>query len=125
VDRDGTLRSIGASPFPNRQTAPCWMVISPDGRYLFAVNTPVSSISRYEIVADGALDLLGSITMNDPTGLRPIDVGIAPAGDVLYVVGADAGVVSSFVVDGGNLTELPTSPVALPDGATPFGIAVT
>ncbi|MDQ2655710.1 MAG: beta-propeller fold lactonase family protein [Chloroflexota bacterium] len=125
VDRDGTLRAIGASPFPNRQTAPCWMVISPDGRYLFAVNTPVSSISRYAILADGGLDLLGSIIMNDPTGLQPIDVGIAPAGDVLYVVGAGAGVVSSFAVDGGNLTELPTSPVELPDGATPFGIAVT
>jgi 6-phosphogluconolactonase (cycloisomerase 2 family) len=125
VDRDGTLRSIGASPFPNRLTAPCWMAISPDGRYLFAVNTPVSSISRYEILAGGALDLLGNTIMNDPTGLQPIDVGIAPDGDFLYVVGAGSGVVSLFAVDGGNLTELPSSPVALPDGATPFGIAVT
>lgn len=125
VGSDGTLRAIGASPFPNRQTAPCWMDITPDGRYLFTINTPLSSISRYTILGDGALDLLGSITFNDPTGLRPIDARLAPAGDYLYVVGADAGVVSVIAVEGGNLTELPTSPIALPEGTTPFGIAVT
>jgi 6-phosphogluconolactonase len=125
VDSDGSLRAIGASPYPNRQTAPCWMDITPDGRYLFTINTPVSSVSRYEILADGSLDLLGSTTFNDPTGLRPIDVHFDPAGEHLYVIGADAGVVSILTVDGGNLTELPTSPVALPEGTTPFGIAVT
>jgi DNA-binding beta-propeller fold protein YncE len=101
------------------------MDITPDGRYLFTINTPVSSVSRYEILADGSLDLLGSTTFNDPTGLRPIDTRLDPEGEDLYVLGADAGVVSIFAVDGGNLTELPTSPVALPDGTTPFGIAVT
>jgi len=125
VSSDGSLRAIGASPFPNRQTAPCWMDIAPDGRYLFAINTPVSSVSRYEILADGSLDLLGNTTFNDPTGLRPIDARLDPEGEHLYVIGADAGVVSIFTVSGGNLTELATSPVALPEGTTPFGIAVT
>jgi 6-phosphogluconolactonase len=35
----GTLTSIGASPDANQQTAPCWVIISPDGQCLFAVNT--------------------------------------------------------------------------------------
>jgi 6-phosphogluconolactonase (cycloisomerase 2 family) len=125
VDSDGSLRAIGASPYPNRQTAPCWMDITPDGRYLFTINTPVSSVSRYEILANGSLDLLGSTTFNDPTGLRPIDARIDPEGEHLYVIGADAGVVSIFAIDGGTLAELPSSPVALPEGTTPFGIAVT
>jgi 6-phosphogluconolactonase (cycloisomerase 2 family) len=125
VPSDGVLHAIGASPFPSRQTASCWMDITPDGHYLFTINTPLSSISRFEILADGSLALLGSTTFNDPTGLRPIDARLDPEGDHLYVVGADAGVVSIFTVDGGNLTELPTSPVALPAGVTPFGIAVT
>jgi hypothetical protein len=30
-----------------------------------------------------------------------------------------------FAVDGGNLTELASSPVSLPAGATPAGIVVT
>jgi hypothetical protein len=33
--------------------------------------------------------------------------------------------VSIFAVDGGDLTELSASPVALPAGATPFGVVVT
>jgi 6-phosphogluconolactonase (cycloisomerase 2 family) len=125
VDRDGTLRPIGASPYPNRQTAPCWLAITPDGRYLFTINTPLSSVSRYEILDDGSLDLLGNTILNDPTGLRPIDARVDPTGAFLYVLGADAGVISILAVDGGNLLELPSSPVALPDGVTPFGIAVT
>jgi 6-phosphogluconolactonase len=125
VDSAGSLHAIDASPYPNRQTAPCWMDITPDGRYLFAINTPVSSVSRYEILTDGSLELLGSTTFNDPTGLRPIDARLDPEGEHLYVIGADAGVVSILAVDGGNLTELLSSPVALPEGTTPFGIAVT
>jgi 6-phosphogluconolactonase (cycloisomerase 2 family) len=125
VSDDGTLHAIGASPFPNRQTAPCWMDMAPDGRYLFTINTPVSSVSRYEILADGALDLLGSTTFSDPTGLRPIDARLTPRGDYLYVIGAGAGTVSILAVDGGTLSELATSPVMLPPGTAPFGIAVT
>ena len=125
VDNDGSIHAIGASPYPNRQTASCWMDITPDGRYLFAINTPVSSVSSYVILVDGSLELLGSTTFNDPTGLRPIDARLDPEGKHLYVIGADAGVVSILAVDGGNLTELPSSPVALPEGTTPFGIAVT
>ena len=44
---DGTLTSIGTSPFPDLQTAPCWVEISHDGQYLFTVNTAVQTISRY------------------------------------------------------------------------------
>src|SRR5271165_4203088 len=35
----GQLSSIGSSPFADGQTAPCWVEISHDGKYLFTVNT--------------------------------------------------------------------------------------
>jgi hypothetical protein len=41
------------------------------------------------------------------------------------MVDAGLSAVSVFAVDGGNWTELSASPVALPTGATPFGIVVT
>ena len=44
---DGTLTSIGASPFGDVQNAPCWLTITADGQFLFAVNTASGSISRY------------------------------------------------------------------------------
>ena len=46
-------------------------------------------------------------------------------GKNLYVVDAGLATVSAFAVEEGNLTELDSSPFALPAGATPFGIVVT
>ena len=40
VARDATLTAINGSPFADNQTAPCWVAITPDGKYLFAVKTP-------------------------------------------------------------------------------------
>src|SRR5205823_13608711 len=60
---DGSLSSIGASPFADLQTAPCWVEISHDGRYLFTANTASGSISRYAIEAGGSLELLGSTSL--------------------------------------------------------------
>jgi len=46
------LRPIGPSPYADSQTAPCWVEISHDGRYLFTVNTGSASISSYSINPD-------------------------------------------------------------------------
>ena len=124
VASDGSLTSIGASPFPDLQTAPCWVEISHDGRFLFTVNTAVPSISRYRIAASGRLILLGTSAFNLPGGLGPVDARLAPDGRTLWVVDAGAAKVSGFRVRGGNLTELHSSPTSLPAGATPFGIVV-
>jgi 6-phosphogluconolactonase len=123
--RDGTLTSIGSSPFADQQTAPCWVEISHDGRYLFAVNTAQPSISSYAINRDGTLTLLGSTPFRNPTRLGPVDARLSPDGDTLFVVDGGTSQVSAFRVHGGSLTELPSSPTALPAGATPFGIVVS
>jgi len=121
---DGTLTSIGSSPYPDLQTAPCWVEISHDGKYLFTVNTASKSISRYSIAANGSLTLLGSTPFN--VGVAgPTDARLSPDGSTLWVVEAGTRAVGAFAVDGGNLTVLPSSQTALPVGATPFGIVVT
>jgi 6-phosphogluconolactonase len=120
---DGALTSIGPSPFPNEQTAPCWVEISHDGQFLFAVNTVSRSISRYSIAAGGSLTLLQS-TPIEAAG-NPEDARLSSDGATLWVVDPSADTVSGFVVDGGSLTELPTSPTPAPVGATPSGIVVT
>jgi 6-phosphogluconolactonase (cycloisomerase 2 family) len=124
VGHDATLTPIGASPFADQQTAPCWVEVSHDGRYLFAINTASTSISRYSIAGDGSLTLLGSTPFKSPTGLRPFDARLDPSGAFLYVVDAGAKAVSVFAVDDGHLTELASSPVAIPGGVAPFGIIV-
>jgi 6-phosphogluconolactonase len=124
VSPNGTLDSIGSSPFADLQTAPCWVEISHDGRYLFAVNTAVPSISRYAITDGGSLRLIGSTPFRNPAGLSPVDARLSPDGGTLWVVGSKGVTLSGFRVRGGDLSELPSSPTPLPAGATPFGVVV-
>jgi 6-phosphogluconolactonase (cycloisomerase 2 family) len=121
---DGTLTSIGASPFANHQTAPCWVEISHDGRYLFTVNTAVATISSYSIAWDGSLALLGSTPISAPVG-SPEDARLSPDGSTLWVVDPKANAISAFSVDDGTLTALPNSSTVTAPGAAPTGIVVT
>ena len=118
VKPSGELTSIGSSPFADEQTAPCWVEISHDGRYLFAVNTGSGEISSYSITREGSLVLLGSTPFGS-VGAGAVDARLSPDGRTLLVDGSKAGVVASFAVNGGSLTELASSPTPLPAGATP------
>jgi 6-phosphogluconolactonase len=122
---DGTLASIGGSPFADGQTAPCWVEISHDGRYLFAVNTGSGAISSYSIAYNGALALLSSTSVSAMGGVGAVDARLSPDGRTLYVDESRIDKVGAFAVDGGNLTELPGSPFPLPPGAAPAGVVVT
>ena len=54
----------------------------------------------------------------------PFDARLDPSGHFLYVVDAGAAKITAFAVDGGSLTELGSSPFAIPGGGAPFGIVV-
>src|SRR5207302_8640686 len=96
VATDGSLTSIGASPYPDTQTAPCWVEISHDGKYLFTVNTGSTTISSYQILADGSLSLVGSTSFKSGTGIRPFDARLDPSGNNLYIVDAALDAVTAF-----------------------------
>lgn len=117
----GELSPIGASPFADEQTAPCWIEISHDGRLLFAVNTGSGFISSYAISPEGSLTLLGSVSAG-PAGTGAVDARLTPDGRTLLVNGSKADVVAAFAVNGGELTALPSSPTPLPVGAVASGI---
>jgi len=124
VARDGALTSIGASPFADEQTAPCWVAITPDGQVLFTVNTASGTVSSYSIAPDGSLTLIGSFPFSNGDGAGAQDAALTPHGRRLYVVATASDAISGFSVDGGTLTELPSSPTSLPAGAAPFGLVV-
>jgi 6-phosphogluconolactonase (cycloisomerase 2 family) len=121
----GTLTSIGASPFPDNQTAPCWVEISHDGQFLFTVNTGSGTVSSYQIAPDGTLTLLGSAPVSATGGVGAVDARLSPDGRFLFVDESRIGAVGAFAVSGGTLTEVASSPTPLPTGATPAGIVVT
>ena len=122
---NGTLSPVAGSPFADQQTAPCWVEITHDGQFLFTVNTGSGEISRYQIAPDGTLTLLGSTPVGKTGGVGAVNARLSPDGRYLYVDESRIGAVGAFAVNGGNLTELGTSPFALPAGATPAGIAVS
>jgi hypothetical protein len=117
----GRLTPIGASPYADGQTAPCWVEISHDGRYLFTVNTGSGNVSSYAINRDGSLSLIGSTPIRG--GGADIDLRLSPDGKTLSVDGSGNHILSVFAVHGGTLTELPSSPTPLPAGGAPAGIA--
>ncbi len=119
---DGRLSSIGSSPFTDQQTAPCWVEITHDGRFLFTVNTGSGEISRYSIAPGGVLTLLGSTPVGATGGVGAVDARLSPDGRYLFVDESRIGAVGAFAVNGGTLTELPSSPTSLPAGAAPAGI---
>ena len=112
----GQLSPIGSSPYADGQTAPCWVEISHDGRYLFAVNTGSGNISSYAINPGGSLTLIGSTPING--GGADIDARLSPDGKYLLVDGSGMHFISVFAVNGGSLTEVPSSPTPLPAGVT-------
>jgi 6-phosphogluconolactonase len=118
----GRLSPIGSSPYADGQTAPCWVEITHDGRYLFAVNTGSGNISSYSIHPDGSLALLGTAPIANGAGST--DARLSPDGHTLSVIGAGNDVIHVFAVSGGNLTELPSSGTPLPAGSSPAGIVV-
>ena len=82
-------------------------------------------------VADGVVTLavpvailLNSTPFKNPSGLSPFDARLSPSGDTLWVVDDGGKSISAFAVNGGSLTELPSSPTALPANSAPFGIVV-
>jgi hypothetical protein len=122
VAADGALSSIGASPFADQQTAPCWVEITHDGQFLFTINTGSGSISRYSIAQDGTLTLLGSTQVSSQSGVGAVDARLSGDGRNLYVDESRIAAVGEFAVDGGQLSGLGS--VSLPAGATPAGVAV-
>ena len=54
-----------------------------------------------------------------------MDAGLTPGGHFLYVDESEGKVVGAFAVNGGSLTELSSSPFALPSSASAAGIAVS
>jgi 6-phosphogluconolactonase len=125
VAGNGSLTSIGASPFADNQTAPCWIEITHDGQFLFTVNTGSGEISRYAVAPDGSLALLGSTPVGNTGGVGAVDARLSNDGRTLYVDESRIGAVGAFAVNGGNLTALSSSPVSLPTGATPAGVVTT
>lgn len=115
--RDGTLETVSAS-VPNTETAPCWLVATKGGRFLFTTNTPDDSLSAYDVGFDGQISLVDADgrTGEPGAGTAPLDMDLSDDGRHLYTLNIGNGSVSTFRVGSdGSLTETSTR-AGLPTG---------
>jgi len=106
---DDVLRVISPS-VPDHQSAPCWVVITRNGRVAFTSNTGSGSISAYRIERDGRLVLIDQGGVAGSTGARsaPIDMALTRQSRFLYALDSGTAAISAFRVrPGGELEPVP------------------
>lgn len=110
---NGALTALG-SPLATGN-APYAVVVTPDGKFVYASNEQSNSVSAYAVNANGTLTALGTIS----TGLGPAGLALDPAGHFLYVTNSQSNSISGFKVNpDGSLTALDAIPG--PPAADPF-----
>jgi 6-phosphogluconolactonase len=120
LNSNGTLSVISGS-IPNGQTDICWVVITNDGRYVYAANFGSGTISSYRFDASGALALINGSAAFLGDMSQPVDMDLSQNGHFLYQLLRGTGAVAAFRIEAnGSLTALGVVAGGLPvaDGAS-------
>jgi 6-phosphogluconolactonase (cycloisomerase 2 family) len=123
LDSAGKLLPVSTS-LPTLGAANCWNVVTPDGRFVYTSNAGTSSISGFEVGAQGALTPIGSTVVGtNPQGSANLDIAVSADGRFLFSLNAASGAVGVFAIDrDGALVNLGTRG-GLPAAAGLNGIA--
>ena len=120
VTGEATIGVISPS-VPTTETAACWVVVSGDGKYLYATNAGSGTVSGYSIRHDGAITLLDADGVTGTTGPGVSDVALSNNGRYLYALRSGAAEIVSFRVEHhGGLMLLGSTP--MPSGSGVNGL---
>jgi 6-phosphogluconolactonase len=99
IQSDGALRIVSERVLAN-QGAPCWVVITGNGRFAYTANAASGSISGYAVAADGSLSLLTSSGRTGVTGdnTTPLDMDVSRNSRFLYVIEGATGNIMGFEI---------------------------
>jgi 6-phosphogluconolactonase (cycloisomerase 2 family) len=103
---DGGLFPVSAAVSTQGQQAPCWLVVSKDGRYAYTANAGSGTISGFAIDADANLSLLqNGISADLGAGSHPLDEAISRDGRFLFnLTDGSHGITSARVNEDGSLS---------------------
>lgn len=108
VSDNHSLTTITAAA-ADGQTAPCWVVLTNDGRFAYTTNTGSGNVSGYRVGFNGALRLLnaGGQTASTGSGSTPLDAAISNDARFLYVLTPGTSNIQGFAISlDGSLTPL-------------------
>ena len=123
--RNGTL-ALRDSAVSTLQTAPCWLISTGDGRFVYTANAGSNSVTGFRVSPDGGLSL---VTPNGMTGVlgagaTPLDLDVSRDSKFLYVLKAGVNSVGAFAVaHDGTLSNLPDGVGGLPSKSGQMGLA--
>jgi 6-phosphogluconolactonase (cycloisomerase 2 family) len=107
VVSNGTLTPISTS-VPTLGAATCWLVVTPNGQFVYTSNSASSTISGFALSAGGALTpISGTVVGTNPSGSINLEIVISSDGKYLYTLDSGTGTVSIFAINqDGTLTSL-------------------
>jgi 6-phosphogluconolactonase (cycloisomerase 2 family) len=116
---DATASVIDAS-VKTTETAACWTVVTPDGRFAYVTNTGSSSITGFAVAFDGSLTRLDAdgVTATTGAGSSPIDVDLSSDARFLYNLNAGSGTITGFSVGTDGRLDTLDMESGIPLGAT-------
>lgn len=121
VSSYGFGRSAPAQPLlisatvADTQSAACWVVVTPNGRFAYVTNTGSGTVSSYAVDKSGRVSLAQAVAAT--SGPAPIDAAISAAGRRLFVLNAGARTISSFDIDKEGRLSTAGAGAGLPAGA--------
>ncbi len=113
------MRTVTAAA-ADKQSAPCLVVLTNDGRFAYTTNTGSGTVSGYGVAFNGALRLLNADgqTANTGTGSGPVDAAISNDGRFLLVLAPGTSNIQEFEISlDGSLTPL-TQATGIPSSAS-------
>ena len=111
----GAQPALISASVADTQSAACWVVVTPNGRYAYVTNTGSNTISSYAVHSSGQIALQQASAA--VSGGAPIDAAIAPGGRALYVLNAGSRTITSFAIGKDGTLSDPGSVAGLPAGA--------
>ena len=117
---NGPLPQVISAAVPTTQVAPCWLLVTPNGRYVFTANTGSQSVSSFRVARSGQIQLIHAVAGSVGAGSTAVDSAIAAGGHRLFVLDRGNQRVAVFDIDpdgeltgAGSGTGLPPSVVGL------------
>jgi 6-phosphogluconolactonase (cycloisomerase 2 family) len=111
---DATGAHVVSGAVATGQGAPCWLVVTPDGRYAYTANAGGGSISGFAIAGDGSIALESTTPLG--AGSHPLDEAIGPDGRYLDVLVDGRHSIATFAIGGDGSLTLVGETGALPAG---------